>query len=94
MLVSAGRDPLWWLHSYVLRFRVFSAGGGRRICLSGEALAMRWLGASLGGGERLELCVGGRAEVQRVIVSGGDSVQSQPESLHLMYKSVLHSVLR
>jgi hypothetical protein len=66
MLVSAGRDPLWWLHSYVLRFRVFSAGGGRRICLSGEALAMRWLCASLGGGERLELCVGGRAEILAV----------------------------
>jgi hypothetical protein len=56
---------------------------GRRICLSGEELAMHWLRASLGGGERLELCVGGRAEIlavahgtRKVIVSGGDSLFS------------------
>jgi hypothetical protein len=52
----------------LLRSQVSGVFGqkGRRICLSGEALAMHWLRASLGGGERLELCVGGRAEILAV----------------------------
>jgi hypothetical protein len=44
---------------------------GHRIYLSGEARTMRWLRASLGGsGERLELCVGGRAVAATAHESG------------------------
>jgi hypothetical protein len=61
ILVSAGRDPCGSCTLMFSGFVSFRPKGAWS--LSGEALVMCWLRASLGGGERLELCVGRRAEI-------------------------------
>jgi hypothetical protein len=75
------------LYSQVLC--LLSGGEGVRIYLSGEARTARWLRASLGCGERLELYIGG-CEILAVIAyesapSSATTRSNSPVRTHLSF---------